>query len=89
MKRKTVIFALIFCVLGGIFLAFFGNPLTRIQSKELVIEYLQITYPEEEYTVDQVSYYPFERTYVVHYSSKDGKVQDNIDVKNGEVVKKE
>ena len=85
MKRKFIVMSLIvvlfFVGLGYLF--FNGNPITREKSKEIAAEYLEKNYPDQSFTIDSVGYYPGEGTYIVHFISKDEKLQGNIDVIDG------
>lgn len=88
MRRKTIFLSavLILLLLAGFGYFFFnGNPITKKESKEIVAEYLQTNYPGKSFTIDPVGYYPGEGTYIVHFISKDGKLQGNIDVTEGKV----
>jgi lipopolysaccharide export LptBFGC system permease protein LptF len=86
MKGKPIILScmLILLLLVG-FIYFFlnGNPVTRAESKEIVIEYLQTHYPKETFSINGISYYPGEGTYIVNVITKDGTIQGNIDVRDG------
>lgn len=88
MKKKTKIFIIPIVLLylfGFIYLFFNGNPITKAESKKIVAQYLEETHPEYSFTVDYVGYYPGEGTYIVHFISKDGTVQGNIDVIDGKI----
>lgn len=89
MKKRTFILSLVITlllilVLGYIY--FNGSPKLKEESKEIAAEYLRKAYPDESFTIDSVGYYPGEGTYIVHFISKDGTKQGNIDVRNGKIV---
>ncbi|MEH6992519.1 hypothetical protein V7075_07360 [Neobacillus drentensis] len=88
MKAKAIFLSIIGIVLllSG-FIHFFlnGSPVTKENSGELVSTYLKENYPEESFKITNISYYPGEGTYIVHVISKDGKIEGNIDVKNGRI----
>lgn len=90
MKVKAIIFLIVLILLllvGFIYLFFNGNPILRAESKEIVIEYLEKNYPEQTFTIDDISYYPGEGTYIVHFVSRDGIIQGNIDIREGKIIR--
>jgi hypothetical protein len=91
MKRKLIITIVLLVmslvgVLYGVHRFFNGAPTLKQESKEIVADYLQNNYPEQAFKVESVAYYPGEGTYIVHIVSNDGKIEGNIDVRNGKVV---
>lgn len=89
MTKKLILYSsfmiLLLVLIIGI-RSFTGSPKLKDQSKKIAIEYLQKNYPEESFTVDSVGYYPGEGTYIVHFISKDGTMQGNIDLRDGIIV---
>ncbi|MBM7691760.1 hypothetical protein JOC77_001167 [Peribacillus deserti] len=65
---------------------FYGNPVTKMESKQIAREYLDVNYPELPFIVSHVDYYPGEGIYIVHIITKDGTVKANLDVRRGKVV---
>jgi lipopolysaccharide export LptBFGC system permease protein LptF len=89
MRGKPIIlsFLLILLLLVGLIYFFLnGNPVTRSESKEIVIEYLKRHYPQETFRINGISYYPGEGTYIVNVITKDGAIQGNIDVRDGRIT---
>lgn len=90
MKTKVIFLSVIFIALL-LFLSVFinsffnGDTAKKEESKELVVSYLEENYSEQSFTITDVAYYPGEGTYIVHVVSKDGKVEGNIDVRNGKI----
>lgn len=85
MKTKITISICICILLVGLSVLLYGNPISRIQSKKVVEEFVESKFPEHSFKITKVSYYPGEGTYIVHVISKDGTVEGNIDVREGEV----
>ncbi|PLR99891.1 YfjL-like protein [Bacillus sp. T33-2] len=87
---KKFLYAALFCLLGiNAFLFFYGNPVERSESHNIVQDYVKEKYPQESFIVTEVNHYPGEGTFVVHVKSRSGKLSGNIDVKKGKVVKDE
>lgn len=89
MKAKAIFLSIIVIVLllsGFIYFFFNGNPVTKENSREIVSAYLKENYPEESFKITNIAYYPGEGTYIVHVISKDGKVEGNIDVRDGRII---
>ncbi|WHZ03871.1 hypothetical protein QNH48_04190 [Neobacillus sp. YX16] len=88
MKAKAIFLSIIGIVLllsVFIYSSLNGNPATKENSRELVSAYLKENYPDESFKITNISYYPGEGTYIVHVISKDGKIEGNIDVRNGRI----
>lgn len=89
MRGKVIFLSIIvfLLLLSGLFYLFFnGNPITREKSREIVTIYLQENYPDESFKITNIAYYPGEGTFIVHVISKDGKIEGNIDVRDGKII---
>ncbi|PLT28468.1 YfjL-like protein [Peribacillus deserti] len=65
---------------------FYGNLITKMESKKIARDYLEDHYPGQPFIVTNVAYYPGEEIYIVHIISKDGSVKAHLDVRKGKVV---
>jgi hypothetical protein len=89
MREKGLLIAILMILMlffGFLFIFFTGNPITRAESKDLVIEYLHENYPDQSFTIEGISYYPADGTYVMHYVSDDRSIDGYIDVRDGKVL---
>jgi hypothetical protein len=89
MRGKPIILSCLLILLllvGYIYFILNGNPVTRAESKEIVIEYLQTHYPEETFRINGISYYPGEGTYIVNVITMNGAIKGNIDVSDGRIT---
>ena len=90
MKIKIVI-SIFLCIFLAVctFFFFYGNPISRSQSIEIVEDYVRTKYSEHSFNISDVNHYPGEGIFIVHVISMGGGVEGDIDVKKGKVINEE
>jgi hypothetical protein len=89
MRGKPIILScmlILLLLVGYIYFFLNGNPVTRAESKEIVIEYLKTHYPKETFSINSINYYPGEGTYIVNVITMNGAIKGNIDVSDGRIT---
>ena len=76
MKIKIVI-SIFLCIFLAVctFFFFYGNPISRSQSIEIVEDYVRIRYSEYSFNTSYVNHYPGEGIFIVHVISMGGEVR--------------
>ena len=93
MKGNVVLFGgmIVLLLVGFGCFSLNGNPVAKAKGKEIVAVYLGEKYPGKSLAIDHVSYYhyPGGGTHIVYFVSEGGKMQGNIDVRDGRIAKGE